>query len=136
VAHIHFLLAAITVALLSAVMRLSEFLVPPCFSVCPLSPLAEAHGAGRHPCPLRGLGSNSHTHKQRQAYQELAVALVKGNAMCGWRGMQLVMGGASGRAQLGAVPRGLRAAVSSRGCQHIPGAHLVAVVVHAWWHIW
>ena len=44
----------------------------------------------------------------RQAYQELAVALVKGNAMCGWRGMHLVMGGASGRAQLGAVPRGLR----------------------------
>jgi hypothetical protein len=51
----------------------------------------------------------------RQAYQELAVTLVKGNAMCGWRGMHLVMGGASGRAQLGAVPRGLRAAVSSRG---------------------
>ena len=43
----------------------------------------------------------------RQAYQELAVALVKGNAMCGWRGILLVMGGASGRAQLGAVPRGL-----------------------------
>jgi hypothetical protein len=44
----------------------------------------------------------------RQAYKELAVALVKGNAMCGCRGMHLVMGGASGRAQLGAVPRGLR----------------------------
>ena len=44
----------------------------------------------------------------QQVYQELAVALVKGNAMCGWRGMHLVMGGASGRAQLGAVPRGLR----------------------------
>jgi hypothetical protein len=43
----------------------------------------------------------------QQVYQELAVALVKGNAMCGWRGMQLVMGGASERAQLGAVPRGL-----------------------------
>ena len=28
----------------------------------------------------------------RQAYQELAVALVKGNAVCGWRGMHLVMG--------------------------------------------
>jgi hypothetical protein len=36
------------------------------------------------------------------------VALVKGNAMCGWRGMHLVMGVASGRVQLGAVPRGLR----------------------------
>jgi hypothetical protein len=44
----------------------------------------------------------------RQAYQELVGALVKGNAMCGWRGMHLVMGGASGRAQLGAIPRGLR----------------------------
>ena len=36
------------------------------------------------------------------------MALVKGNAMCGWRGMHLAMEGASGRAQLGAVPRGLR----------------------------
>ena len=34
----------------------------------------------------------------RQAYQELAVALAKGNAMCGWRGIHLAMGGASGRA--------------------------------------
>jgi FtsH-binding integral membrane protein len=44
----------------------------------------------------------------RQAYRELAVALAKSNAMCGWWSMHLVMEEASGRAQLGAVPRGLR----------------------------
>jgi hypothetical protein len=44
----------------------------------------------------------------RQAYQVITVALAKGKAVCAWRGMHLVMGGASGQAQLGAVPRGLR----------------------------
>jgi hypothetical protein len=51
------------------------------------------------------LAANSSAEKRperaiflRQAYQELAVALAKGNAMCGWRGIHLAMGGASGRA--------------------------------------
>ena len=68
------------------------------------------------------------------------MALVKGNAMCPWRGMHLVMGGARdvrswapshvvcGSKLLRVVQRALLDAASYR---HIPGAHLVAMVGHA-----
>ena len=40
-------------------------------------------------------------------YEDLCVVLMKGSALCSWRGLHLVLGGGSGRAEMEGVPGGM-----------------------------